>query len=137
MKKENKWLGRMCKGIIFSWILAMLLVLASIVAPILIGGMAPESSSTSSYNGARSISSGLLQLETMVSQLLVTLSFIAIVLVAVFSIPGIALSVIEIAKAGNAGGWKALWILIVVFLSGIGVLAYWHVGRKSLILSSP
>lgn len=137
MKKENKWLGRMCKGILFSGIAFFLLVFASLVVPAIVGGMAPGGASATPNGSQKSISAGVAELKTMVSQLLATFSFFALVLVGVFSIPGVILSLIEISKAGNAGGWKAVWALITVFLSGIGILAYWYIGRKSLIQSSP
>lgn len=133
MKKENKWLGRVVKVISACWIFLLLAFLSYITIPSLLGGMVPEGASQASYGSARSISSGVFELQSMAQQILALVVFIMFLLVAVFSLVGTIMSIFEIFKAGNAGGWKGLWILVTLLLSGVGVLAYWHVGRKNLI----
>ncbi len=41
--------------------------------------------------------------------------------------------IVSIASAGNDGGWKTLWILIVIFLGLIGCIIYWIAGKKKRI----
>ena len=133
MQKENKTLGLVSKGILILGIIAVLLVFLYALVPSIVGAMVPGGMpAPSSSGGHYAISNGLTQLVELVGSIISSLLFLVLIPFGLLSFAGMVLSILEIANAGNSGGWKALWIIITILFGGFGVLAYWHFGRKSL-----
>lgn len=133
MQKENKTLGLLSKGILVLWIISGMLVLLYLLVPSIAGAMAPGSMPAAASSGSHAaVSTAFAQLVALVQSVLSMLILLVLLPLTVISVAGMALSIIEIANAGNSGGWKALWIMLTIFFGGIGVLAYWYIGRKGL-----
>lgn len=40
------------------------------------------------------------------------------------------ISLIDILKSKNDSNWKLLWAIVVIFLSILGTIIYWSIGKK-------
>ncbi|WP_394697565.1 PLD nuclease N-terminal domain-containing protein [uncultured Sunxiuqinia sp.] len=60
----------------------------------------------------------------IIVELIIVLFFLLFILI----LPLIAL--VDIFKSNFEGNSKLIWVIVVIFLSAVGALLYWLIGRK-------
>ena len=60
-------------------------------------------------------------------ELIIVLFFLLFILI----LPLIAL--VDILKSNFEGNNKLIWVIVVIFLSAVGALLYWLIGRKQKV----
>ncbi len=110
------WIKILGLGGIACLVLALLCILLVVVAPVLLGGTSAAAGGNSTSEAIKSLAPALAMLLIVLGALL----FAACELVLLY----------EIVTAKNDAKWKLLWALLVIFVGGIGFLAYLFIGRK-------
>ncbi len=135
--KENKKLMLSAKILLVTVILLFVGIIAYVLTPVILSSMlgvdvASVSTGTYSGSGPKALTSGVNELNSMVSQLLAVVIFLLLCVSGPVYLITLVLAAIEIVNSNRGNGWKVPWILVCVVLGAIGVLAYVYEGRKAL-----
>lgn len=60
--------------------------------------------------------------------------FVLLVLVWIISVPFWIISIVDIARSKFRGNDKIVWLLVVILLSGPGVILYRAIGKKQKVV---
>ncbi len=132
MSEERDYLSITFKIGIGFFVLAILGAILFLFIPSILSALMGPIPVTTSNSNVTNIGNAIIGLNKTVENIIAVLTMIFVVISSLILFISEILAIVEIFKSTNDSSWKAIWLVINIFLGVFGLILYMKFARKDL-----